>query len=455
MKIITVHGTFAADPQHKDKGKRWWQRGSDFSKAACAKLGVPPSNYIPFHWSGANSERGRRQAGRDLFKLLSTPELNNGEEKISIVSHSHGGNVVGHCFRYAARKNKPLRNVEDWVSVGTPFIRQSSSLLNYYNLGFITLPLILVSLYVIIYDGQGIWQAFLRGMPDFWDHLLNNGRVFLLVLAIMFLSFLAVSQYMSFRRNEKTFVDFIGFKPKILNHPSDEARFALRSIKNIRTHLRFTAVTRNLIYIAGFFLLSFYWLYADITSNTIGQSAYELIMGQAPRPLDEPLTLAFAASFLPSPIESSAIAGAFVDILSIAITFSGLLLLSWILAYLLAPFFDQLVSIVVKSRATSAVYGWDVTDAYVSSIGDEVTQDGFSKQLKMDVATEKEMVRVANDKLIGSAAEIRSLIASVNLGQTSLSQAQEKLSESDLQELIHNGYFENPDVIDLISNAIQ
>ena len=91
--VVCVHGTFAAaDVRHGDE---WWQSGSDFAKALGDEKDV---DFFQFHWSGANSEYARMQAGIRLWMFLN--QLEDLEIPYSILAHSHGGSVVWNAFLF-------------------------------------------------------------------------------------------------------------------------------------------------------------------------------------------------------------------------------------------------------------------------------------------------------------------------------------------------------------------
>lgn len=120
--VILIHGTAAGDPA--DVGEKWWQCESPFWRhlneqlapaIACAspKTGV-------FHWSGANSERARRRAGRSLYEWLK--KLDDDGREYHLVAHSHGGSIIWHALLEATAVGHPLRHMQTWTTVATPFM---------------------------------------------------------------------------------------------------------------------------------------------------------------------------------------------------------------------------------------------------------------------------------------------------------------------------------------------
>ena len=89
--IITVHGTWAGG---KDLDKpKWWEANSEFSDWLREELSDVECVFEEFIWSGANSDRDRTDAACRLAARLR--KLDRSEyEKVHIIAHSHGGNVV-------------------------------------------------------------------------------------------------------------------------------------------------------------------------------------------------------------------------------------------------------------------------------------------------------------------------------------------------------------------------
>ncbi|MEM6536247.1 MAG: hypothetical protein AAF668_00805 [Pseudomonadota bacterium] len=121
VKIITVHGTNAG--AEEDRGDQWWQLGSEFQTKLDSKIADSVS-FEPFHWSGANSERDRREAGRKLATYLQKQD-----EKVIVMGHSHGGSVALHALFLLARNSprKAYDSLRSLVTIGTPMIRYSGA----------------------------------------------------------------------------------------------------------------------------------------------------------------------------------------------------------------------------------------------------------------------------------------------------------------------------------------
>lgn len=117
--IVTVHGTFAADPN--DDGQQWWQRGSAFTTALAERLagkGIPHIDVQPFHWSGLNSDQARLRAATALAGKLAAAKRE--DRPVAVLAHSHGGNVLMEAL-VQRRTRRPLAAV---LTLGTPFFKR-------------------------------------------------------------------------------------------------------------------------------------------------------------------------------------------------------------------------------------------------------------------------------------------------------------------------------------------
>lgn len=144
--VLLVHGTFAFDDNDEaapNSANRWWQRssnfcrrfqdtlGSDYAVAAdsvtAGTAGTDPKPLV-FHWSGDNSERHRRLAGKLLLEQLQALEAKG--RAYHLVAHSHGGSLLWETLVQATAQqppsadnsNLPLPNLKSWTTVGSPFL---------------------------------------------------------------------------------------------------------------------------------------------------------------------------------------------------------------------------------------------------------------------------------------------------------------------------------------------
>jgi hypothetical protein len=176
--IITVHGTFAADPH--DDGEQWWQRGSAFMSALAERLadkGIPHIDVQPFHWSGLNSDQARLRAATALAGKLSTAKRQ--DRPVAVLAHSHGGNVLMEAL-VQRRTRRPLAAV---LTLGTPFFKRRLKPLPTLIALFKVLLGIAVAPAMLMYA----WMA----LPT----ALDGSRVELIVLPLLVLGLVAWAFY--------------------------------------------------------------------------------------------------------------------------------------------------------------------------------------------------------------------------------------------------------------------
>jgi hypothetical protein len=131
---VMVHGTYSASPD--DSGERWWQADSrvaqKFQELLPACIRVAKQKEV-FHWSGENSERARSKAAAKLLRHLH--RLEDQGHDYHLVGHSHGGSVIWSALRLSVLLKRPLRGLASWTTVGTPFMQhRSRGALNLMNL---------------------------------------------------------------------------------------------------------------------------------------------------------------------------------------------------------------------------------------------------------------------------------------------------------------------------------
>jgi hypothetical protein len=101
---IIVHGTGAT-------GADYAQPGSGFNKAVSATF---KETAVAFNWSGDNTIAARTAGATALAAMISKHKFAPGE-KLNIVAHSHGGNVVK---TYTGLSG--ARKIDTLVNLGTP-----------------------------------------------------------------------------------------------------------------------------------------------------------------------------------------------------------------------------------------------------------------------------------------------------------------------------------------------
>ncbi len=125
--IVTVHGTGDGSPLDDGEpreGGRWWQTDSAFTRKIQAEVGDRNLFWLPFHWSGDNSELRREAAVEPLAELCGA--LSDHKVQYFVLAHSHGGNLIDRAImrhRYRMGFSDDCRGI---VSIGTPFFIRSA-----------------------------------------------------------------------------------------------------------------------------------------------------------------------------------------------------------------------------------------------------------------------------------------------------------------------------------------
>ncbi|MCK4518075.1 alpha/beta hydrolase [Candidatus Babeliales bacterium] len=81
--VILVHGTFS--------NKKWCSPGGGFYEVLSAEAALQGDIVVPFAWSGKLSHKFRMRAAKSLVKLIQSYPRG---EKIILIGHSHGGNII-------------------------------------------------------------------------------------------------------------------------------------------------------------------------------------------------------------------------------------------------------------------------------------------------------------------------------------------------------------------------
>ena len=105
--VILVHGTFASKAE-------WLQKDSSLINHLCNNTN---SSLCVFPWSGKNSNKERLNSAKELAAEIDDIHRRKPSRKISIIAHSHGGNIALYCHKYLNDK-KAIHKI---VCMGTPF----------------------------------------------------------------------------------------------------------------------------------------------------------------------------------------------------------------------------------------------------------------------------------------------------------------------------------------------
>lgn len=146
--ITSVHGTFA-------RRSKWTSPDSDFVRSVRSLLPGDVSVYS-HTWSGANSQKARRQASTELKQKLIDQFERHPAAAHFVIGHSHGGNVA----MYALDDDSVQSRVNGVLCVNTPFItvttRHTQNMILFLIISFSLCMMIFLSLFFVGFVVAGI-----------------------------------------------------------------------------------------------------------------------------------------------------------------------------------------------------------------------------------------------------------------------------------------------------------
>ena len=100
--IIAVHGTFAGEANleknDKQANEEWWHEDHEFSKTFIKELQLKnidsTIDWKDFQWSGANKDKERLVASKELYQAIKKHTEKTSYDRIILIGHSHGGNII-------------------------------------------------------------------------------------------------------------------------------------------------------------------------------------------------------------------------------------------------------------------------------------------------------------------------------------------------------------------------
>src|SRR5262249_18028489 len=182
----------------------------------------------PFHWSGHNSERERRAAGKALLARLT--ELEQTGHSYHLIGHSHGGSVIWNALVGSARLGLKLNGLKTWITVGTPHLTFAALRPSLWR--WLALAILLVfdaKLFTLGAPGES-WSA----LKDLWR---NGAYTQLSSVGVFYIGMLLLTAWAIWRivrpgallvaelrerRAERTTADWYGVRWLSLLHPLDE-----------------------------------------------------------------------------------------------------------------------------------------------------------------------------------------------------------------------------------------
>lgn len=226
--IVNVHGT--GDTERDEHSPKWWEPNSEFSSGLSRMLQM--SRFAPrvsaFNWSGANSDRARIKAGKQLAAFLR--QTAQSRKNIHIIAHSHGGNVVEEALvKMRSRRDREAAEcIKSVTSIGTPFFRKSVGAFRLLVMAVLAISVIAILWYAWSFAYLYLSNPMVEGVsvrPLLRLDLVVSG-VFFGFCALAILSFSLAPAWSHFFRKRST----LTVRWNALWHPQDEAIVLLKSM---------------------------------------------------------------------------------------------------------------------------------------------------------------------------------------------------------------------------------
>ncbi len=398
--VLFVHGTFAGDPS--DEGEKWWQIGSSSYQALASR--VPDCVRLQeqgevFHWSGANSDHARWSAGRALLSHIRA--IRRRGLRVHLIGHSHGGSVIWNALRFKEEPGRLVKRVDSWTTVGMPFIQFKPGCGQFANLFtlaigaamFIPAALSLAGLvimFVTVSLDLGLSLPTATGAASVGGIIAVNLAIFVGGVRLIAKADDVVRAHAEEKAAQEA-MDSNGKGWLGIWSESDEA------IKGLRASVDMTG--------------------SIVPRRTI--AAHRLVTGKS---WSERLTL-------------------------VLVSFTWIFNL--VFNYTAAPAADRFLTAQLKRAAQ----GDDRPGAVVTDVTAGPVADFNCQPLPQVVSAE--LVSIADDQLVNWLPHVRNAIANIAVsGPQMASLNLEQANYSDQTGLVHNAYFEHPDVVELIALRI-
>lgn len=471
--IVTVHGTFSSGPL---EGQKWWQLGSSFASRLPDLIEGGDGKLViePFIWNGLNSESARRNAGEKLAVKLA--EIEEAGEPYAVIGHSHGGSVLSAGLLNAARNGQPLKMMQRWITVGTPFIKTERQRFLFSRLGILGKAIYLTLLTFLLLGVLIAMGGSVADEPAAWVLL---GATFVAPIAL----FYAGLRFQESRRSLVFNRKHIGFaEPNFANrwlslwHAKDEAVQCLKAVKRVDVSIfprHFATSALNLLAIGIIPLACLVALNSQSIMNVIAgqvfsifdpseaaelypsgganifENAAVLFLGLLVIPANMLLpNLSFVDAPLPAQIG--------LVVFGLALLLGAAYLLTLIfncLAKLMSHGLSAVLNPMTLAQLKAATYGSDTREDFAIDAGEWPVWlvRGFPP-LPAEIA---DSIEASSDRAIGTAIpKFRNVVESL-IGADG-SEATSNLVADYLtwRELIHTSYFEDENFVKLVAFAL-
>lgn len=475
IKLITVHGTGAGDPENLE-GKRWWQLGSKFHKELGDRINLSSAEleFEPFQWKvGPNKESERRNAGISLLKRLR--DYDEQGIKYILIGHSHGGSVIYQALLHSVLKGQELSGLLHWTTIGTPFLNYTKNTFMFQRLTGIRLTIyttglaaFLISLTYWIFGTSGDFNHIeyanslnLSPAKLRFAHQINmQNALYNLAAAFFFYSLICfVTLFVLERRKKKWFTtkqkkrveDWYAEKWLGLWHQEDEAISALINVRNVSYRVVPSSFLAPIVGYLNFILVAFFALIFVVDIMFLGGDAFSEFAFETAAPTLEADENTGMFNAVSGEVHWFYLSLAIVALLLMVGVVIGLF--TWVLKYVarvvgipIAALFNSVIWKSVRDRA----WGDDLPSEDVKGVANIPPE--FSKSFpQLPDAVALPLKTHSDGHAISTLNKVRILLGMADDGQPPADLRAELTHTLNWQELIHTSYFEVPEFVDLVA----
>ncbi|MDB2438776.1 hypothetical protein N9W89_08685 [Hellea sp.] len=265
--IVPVHGTFAGEANLEKNGtsahEEWWHQEHIFAQTFINYLkDKQPGTTVhwkDFQWTGANKDKERLKAAKDLYVELQSPSDVQEYDRVILIGHSHGGSVINYMLDH---HDEDL-NVEIYT-IGTPFSHLHGLWRPFFLTSFLALLVAFVFSLVLIEPIAQFVETRPNWNTDKWESL--NFWKLILPLYILLLLGWRIFQKPMFQQYKHRTKGPVKNHFRLIYHPEDEAIAALSVVPE--RQYNFASAVKIVSIVLAFLL--FLWLsYLAIRHGTV------------------------------------------------------------------------------------------------------------------------------------------------------------------------------------------
>jgi len=201
---------------------------------------------LHFQWTGANKDKERLQAAKDLFIQLQSHLTESEFDRVILIGHSHGGSVINYMLDH---HDKDL-DIEVYT-IGTPFSHLHGLWRPFLFTNFVALFVAFIFSIVLIEPIAQFVETRPNWNTDKWESL--HFWKLILPLYIATVMGWCIVQRPMFQRYQQRIKGTIKNPYKLIYHPEDEAIAALSVIPKRQYNFAFAIRLLSILFAMGLF----------------------------------------------------------------------------------------------------------------------------------------------------------------------------------------------------------